>query len=155
VRITNLNDLTAVDATLAILFQKALRARNNSHSPYSKFQVGAAIRLQDGMCYSGCNVENASYGMTICAERTAVTKARSENGTLKSGDIQVVLVITDSGDSPAPPCGGCRSVMAEFDTAETLVYASNLDGSVIREFTAGELLPYSFEREFAAQLAAQ
>ncbi len=136
------------------LYAKAKVARESAFAPFSKFQVGAAIRLADGSEYAGCNVENASYGMTICAERTAITKAVSERPGMKPGDIAVVFVVTDTGDNPAPPCGGCRSVLAQFDTEDTEVYASNLDGTVIRVFKAGELLPYSFEREFAATLAA-
>jgi cytidine deaminase len=135
-------------------FARASVARRNTYSPYSKFAVGAAIVLHNGEEFAGCNVENAAYGSTVCAERAAILGARSVSTKVVSGSIAVVFIVTDTGDDPACPCGACRGVIAEFGSESTKVYASNLDGSVIWEFTMGELLPYSFEMRSGAQVLA-
>src|SRR6202167_1043963 len=90
--------------------RSAKKAMKNAHAPYSKFRVGAAILLSNGKLFSGCNVENASYGMTNCAERTAIFSAVAELGPI---DIRAVLVVNDRG-VPCSPCGACRQVIYEF-----------------------------------------
>ena len=92
------------------LFQAAIRAQKNSHSPYSGCKVGAALRTQKDQIFSGCNVENATYGATVCAERTAIANAVSASGKLQ---IKEMVVVT-SASPPWPPCGICRQVLAEF-----------------------------------------
>ena len=122
------------------LFEKAAEARLRSYSPYSQCKVGAAIRLSNQSIFSGCNVENASYGGTVCAERTAILKAVSETGTpLK---IEEIVVVTDA-TPPWPPCGLCRQVIAEFAAPHAQIHAMNLQGEC-RTSTFEELLPQAF-----------
>ena len=122
------------------LFKKACAARKKSYSPYSQFKVGAAIQLSNKKVFSGCNVENSSYGGTVCAERTAIFKAVSESGPKIV--IEEVVVVTDA--SPAwPPCGLCRQVIAEFSTPKTKIHAMNLKGEC-RTSSFEELLPQAF-----------
>ena len=132
----------AVPAPLKELYEAARQSREKSHSPYSKQKVGAAIRTQDGRIFGGCNVENSSYGGTVCAERVAIFKAVSEQGRFK---IAEVMVVTDASP-PWPPCGLCRQVIAEFGREpdqEVLVHAANLQGE-IRSVTFTELFPDAF-----------
>ena len=100
----------------------AVEARKNAHAPYSKYLIGAALKLSNGVVTRGCNIENASYGGTVCAERVAIWKALSEN---PNGKIEEIVVVSDA-EQPWPPCGLCRQVMAEFSTPETLVHAGDL-----------------------------
>jgi cytidine deaminase len=125
-----------MDALLAA----AVEARGNAFAPYSKFRVGAAVELADGRIVTGCNVENASYGLTICAERVAIFKAVSEGA--RPGDFRRVAVCADT-ERLTPPCGACRQILWEFcgDVPVTLV---NLAGAT-REFTVGQLLPEAFD----------
>ncbi len=121
------------------LWKQAVKARTKSHSPYSKVKIGAAVRLANGKIYSGCNIENASYGATVCAERVAIWKAQSENKKIKISEICVV-----SDRKPAwPPCGLCRQVLAEFANGKTLVHVGGLKG-VVESYTLDELLPAAF-----------
>lgn len=120
------------------LIQAAIEARKNAYVPYSKFQVGAAL-LADGKVYGGCNVENASYGLTNCAERTAIFKAASE-GQRK---IEAIAIIADT-EGPVSPCGACRQVIAEFSDENTKVYLTNLKGDVT-EWTISQMLPGFFQ----------
>jgi cytidine deaminase len=126
---------TAVQAKLVKLAQKAMR---NAHAPYSKFKVGAAILLTDGATFSGCNVENASYGMTNCAERTAIFSAVAELGP--KIQIRAVTVVNDHG-VPCSPCGACRQVIYEFGPDATIFFQS-ADGP--KEAHITELLPEGF-----------
>src|ERR1700688_3583566 len=95
----------------AKLLQSAKRVMKNAHAPYSKFRVGAAVLLSNGKIFSGCNVENASYGMTNCAERTAIFSAVAQLGP--KIEIRAVSVVNDQG-LPCSPCGACRQVIYEF-----------------------------------------
>lgn len=118
------------------LMDCAIKARENAYSPYSYFAVGAALLCEDGTLYEGCNIENASYGLTNCAERTAIFKAVSE-GHIK---FKALAVVADT-EGPCAPCGACRQVMAEFKIP--LIIMGNLMGN-IKIVTIEELLPFSF-----------
>ncbi len=120
------------------LYKIALKATENSYSPYSNFKVGAALIAESGEIYTGCNVENASYGGTMCAERTAVFKAVS------CGDRKFVkIAIAESGDGDCTPCGLCRQVLSEFSKDGSLIVVCKSEGK-LKEFTLKELLPCSF-----------
>jgi len=121
-----------------MLVEKAIEARSKAYVPYSKFQVGAAIITSNDHLYLGCNIENASYGLTNCAERTAIFKAVSEGDT----EIKAIAVVGDT-EGPVSPCGACRQVIAEFATEETKIYLANLNGDV-KETTISEILPGYF-----------
>lgn len=123
------------------LHEAAIQAQKNSYSPYSKFKVGSAIKLSNGKIYSGCNIENASYGGTVCAERVAIWKALSEYPGEK---ITEVLVVTDTKKA-WPPCGFCRQVIAEFAAKTVKIHTSNLKG-IQGTFSMKDLLPESFDR---------
>ena len=118
------------------LMDCAIKARENAYSPYSHFAVGAALLCEDGSLYEGCNIENASYGLTNCAERTAIFKAVSEGHT----KFKALAVVADT-EGPCAPCGACRQVMAEFKIP--LIIMGNLMGN-IKIVTIEELLPFSF-----------
>lgn len=118
------------------LMDCAIKARKNAYSPYSHFAVGAALLCEDGTLYEGCNIENVSYGLTNCAERTAIFKAVSE-GHIK---FKALAVVADT-EGPCAPCGACRQVMAEFKIP--LIIMGNLMGN-IKIVTIEELLPFSF-----------
>lgn len=125
------------DQLIALAWQAAEKA----YAPYSHWQVGAAALGEDGRVYTGCNVENASYGLTVCAERIALFKMVSE-GCRRFTALAVV-----SGEScDGTPCGACRQVMSEFATPDTPVYVAGRDGSCLA-VTVGELLPYAFAKE--------
>ncbi len=119
------------------LQQVALVARDNAYAPYSKFRVGAAIEMEDGTIFGGANVENSAYPQTICAERSAIVSAISSGHR----QIRTVYVVAEPA---AFPCGGCRSVIAEFGSPETEVIVANPEGEVKR-LSLSELLPFSFE----------
>jgi cytidine deaminase len=123
------------------LEQAATKVMKNAHAPYSKFRVGAAIMLKNGRVFSGCNVENASYGMTNCAERTAIFTAVAELGP--KIEIQAVAVTNDRGMA-CSPCGACRQVIYEFGPNAT-VFFQGLDGPKQAHIT--ELLPEGFRFE--------
>lgn len=123
------------------LLELAKQARGNAYVPYSKFPVGAAILTGDGSVVTGCNIENASFGLTNCAERTAIFKLISEG----KSDIQMIAVVADTA-GPVSPCGMCRQVMAEFCSPDTRVILSNLNGQS-KETTVEQLLPFSFTKE--------
>ena len=120
------------------LIREAIEARKNAYAPYSNYKVGAALITADGKIYRGCNVENAAYGPSLCAERTAIVKAVSE------GDrgIKAIAVVTENGGAP---CGPCRQVMREFNPALTVII-SDLQGNA-RVFSLPDLLPESFGPE--------
>ena len=103
----------------AKLLQAATKVMKNAHAPYSNFRVGAAILLSNGKIFSGCNVENASYGMTNCAERTAIFSAVAQLGP--KIEIRAVSVVNDQG-VPCSPCGACRQVIYEFGPDATIFF---------------------------------
>ncbi len=118
------------------LMDCAIKARENAYSPYSHFAVGAALLCEDGTLFEGCNIENASYGLTNCAERTAIFKAVSEGHvTFKA------LAVDADTEGPCAPCGACRQVVAEFKIP--IIIMGNLMGNV-KIVTIEELLPFSF-----------
>lgn len=125
------------------LAQLAIAAREQAFAPYSGFLVGAAIETTDGTIYTGCNIENASYGLTVCAERVAIWKAMSEG--VRPGQFRAIAVAADS-PRPTPPCGACRQILSEFAPQATVTLV-NLQGET-REFTVAELLPESFNDSF-------
>lgn len=116
-----------LDPQLLKLHQAACTARDNAYAPYSGYKVGAAIRTSNGKIFSGCNVENSSYGGTVCAERVAIQNAVAACGKI---EIEEVLVVTDA-TPPWPPCGLCRQVIAEFAKPSAKVHASTLEGDMI------------------------
>ena len=118
------------------LMDCAIKARENAYSPYSHFAVGAALLCEDGTLFEGCNIENASYGLTNCAERTAIFKAVSEGHT----KFKALAVVADT-EGPCAPCGACRQVMVEFKIP--LIIMGNLMGD-IKIVSIEELLPFSF-----------
>lgn len=124
----------------ARLVQEALKARENAYAPYSGFKVGAALLTRDGRVFHGCNVENASYGLTCCAERTAFFSALAAG--CRPGSF-AALAVAAEGEKPVSPCGACRQVLHELGGATLPVLAANLSGAVQR-FTADELLPEAF-----------
>ena len=120
------------------LVSACLTAREQSYSPYSKFRVGAALLTESGHIITGCNVENASYGLTICAERTALVKAVSE-GHRK---FRAIAVSTDV-DASILPCGACRQFISEFGEMRVLSVSS--DGNKVKEISVEEMLPHCFK----------
>jgi cytidine deaminase len=124
------------------LKNKAIGAMNQSYSPYSVRQVGSVIKLTNGKEYTGCNIENSSFGATVCAERVAVWKAVSEEG----GDIRIaqVVVATDA-TPPWAPCGLCRQVVNEFAAPDCVIFLVNKSGEE-KHYLHRELLPNGFDR---------
>jgi cytidine deaminase len=121
------------------LVEAAAAVRKNAHAPYSGFAVGAAVLDQHGRIHSGCNVENASYGLSVCAERNAVA-AMTAAGERR---IKALAVVTDT-DPPTSPCGACRQVLVEF--GQFPVILANLSGERVRT-SVGDLLPDAFTPE--------
>jgi cytidine deaminase len=123
------------------LIEAAKEARLQSVAPFSNFLVGAAVRTEDGKVYTGCNVESASYGLTVCAERVAIWKALSE-GERKFSELAVVA----DTESLTPPCGTCRQIIWEFARGAKIVFA-NLEGTT-ETFEIKDLLPRAFDARF-------
>ncbi|MCP3103259.1 cytidine deaminase [Myxococcus sp. K15C18031901] len=124
------------------LFEDATRVRERAHVPYSRFPVGAAILYADGSVVAGCNVENATYGLTVCAERNAFAA-----GVAQGRSRPVAVAIVANTDVPCPPCGMCRQVMAEFAGNALSVRSRTPKGDEAR-YTLGELLPHAFTKDF-------
>lgn len=120
------------------LIQQAIQARDNAYAPYSKYKVGAALLTTEGKVFQGCNVENASYGPSMCAERVAVFKAVSEG----YNEFQAIAVATVNGGTP---CGVCRQVLREF-APKLIVVVSDVEHNH-QVFTLSDLLPHSFGPE--------
>ena len=119
------------------LYEAACQAREKAYAPYSHFSVGAAVRAADGRIFTGCNIENASYGLSLCAERCAIFA-----GVKEGAREFTALCVTADTLGPVSPCGACRQVMVEF--AIPRIFLTNLQGAC-KEMTAAELLPYAFE----------
>ncbi|MGU7784445.1 cytidine deaminase [Burkholderia sp. PU8-34] len=128
--------------TLALI-DAAKAAREKAYAPYSRFKVGAALRTKDGKVFHGCNVENASYGLCNCAERTALFAAIAAG--YRPGDFSAIAVVGES-EGPIAPCGACRQVMIELGTPSLDVVLANLKGDV-RVTRADALLPDAFYLE--------
>lgn len=127
------------DEQISNLIDKAIAARQRAHCPYSKFSVGAALLEEGGRVVMGCNVENISYGLTICAERTAITSAVIEG----MSKFQAIAIVADMGQQVVGPCGACRQVLAEFCSPEFEIYLSRPSGEYVKT-TLGTLMPDSF-----------
>ena len=121
------------------LILKAKEGMLRAHAPYSHFRVGAAVETSSGKVFIGCNVENASYGATICAERTALVSAVAA-GEKK---IKNIAIITETAE-PVTPCGVCRQFMVEFCAPSTKVVCASSLNSKTNEYTVKELLPFAF-----------
>ncbi len=119
-----------------LLIDLAKEARRRAYAPYSNYPVGAVLRTRSGKMFTGCNVENAAYPTSICAERTAIFKAVSEG----EKEFDVIAVVTPNGGTP---CGSCRQVMSEFGL-DTLVLVANAEGQLVLETTVAGLLPEAF-----------
>ena len=124
--------------TMSELMREAVKARGRAYAPYSRFPVGAALLLADGTVVQGCNVENASYGLSCCAERNAVYAA------VAAGDraIDAVAIVADT-DIPVAPCGACRQVLTEFNPAMAVIMVSRR--GAVKTMRLDRLLPYSFQ----------
>lgn len=127
------------------LQRAATLAAENAHAPYSKFRVGAALLLDDGATVTGCNVENASYGLTICAERSAVVRAVSEKGP----QVRIRAIAVDNLNGAASaPCGACRQVLSEFALDDAIIFFPAVHSTGERGFENRpffDLLPFSFK----------
>jgi cytidine deaminase len=120
------------------LLQSAREAMQRAYAPYSHFKVGAALLTSEGRIFSGCNVENASYGLTNCAERTAIFSAVAQTGPDLS--IQAIVVLNDQ-EAPSSPCGACRQVIYEFGADAIVLFPA---ASGLKELSIAELLPEGF-----------
>jgi cytidine deaminase len=129
------------DADLDALMSAACEAAAHAYAPYSRFRLGAAI-LIDGRVVTGVNVENSSYPLSVCAERTAVGAAVSAGAR----SLRAVAVAALDSEEPVPPCGGCRQVLTEFGGPDTVVLLEGSGGARAR-YTLGELLPHAFSLE--------
>lgn len=120
------------------LINAAVKARVRAYTPYSKFKVGAAVLVDSGKIYSGCNIENASLGGTVCAERVAIVKAVSE------GYKGILAIAIAGGDKPLYPCGMCRQVMTEFAAPDMPIICTDRNGSTYEIYELAELMPSAF-----------
>ena len=123
-----------------LLVKAARDAAGRAYCPYSGYPVGAAVLTSDGQVYTGCNVENASSGLTVCAERVAIFKAVSSG----CREFAAIAVVGGTSRDPALPCGACRQVMAEFAGDGLRVFVAGLTGRKVVAATLGELLPQAF-----------
>lgn len=124
------------------LIDAAVAARKMAHAPYSTFYVGAAMRDEQGRVFGGCNIENASYPQGWCAEPSAIS------ALIMAGGRRITEVaVMGNGDTLCTPCGGCRQKIREFAADDVMIHCCTEDGRLIRSFTLGELLPFSFGPE--------
>jgi len=131
------------------LFEAALKAANNSYSPYSRFRVGAAILCADGSVITGTNVENRSFGLTLCAERSALVKAIG----MGKRDFSAIAIATPDAAYPVSPCGACRQVLSEFFAPDTPVRFGNSENSCV-ETTIAALFPFDALHELGSNKKA-
>lgn len=122
------------------LIEEALKMREKAYIPYSSFPVGAALLTKSGKLYTGCNIENAAYPVTCCAERVAIFKAISD-GEREFAEMAVAADMK----RPVPPCGSCRQVMSEFFDSETVIHLTNNE-KMVKTVSMEELLPFSFQQ---------
>jgi homotetrameric cytidine deaminase len=135
-----MNDQYAIEPALKSLVEFARQAALHSYSPYSHFRVGAALKLTNGEIVTGANVENISYGLTLCAERSAVVRAVAQFGP----EIRIEAVaVANLNDGASPPCGACRQVLAEFILPDAPVIFPAAGG--LRTMPFSELLPLAFD----------
>ena len=132
------------------LIAEARAAREKAYAPYSNFKVGAAVLTRDGKMYHGCNIENASYGLTNCAERTAFFSAIADG--YKPGDFAQIAVVGDT-EGPVSPCGACRQVILELGGGDLVVILANLENAVDISSPAA-LLPGAFSNADLSSAAA-
>lgn len=125
------------------LVYQAIEAREMSYSPYSKFAVGAALLTKNDEVYLGTNIENAAFGLSMCAERNAIYNAYCHG--VSQEDIEAIAIVADT-DLPVSPCGSCRQVLSELFPKSGKIYLANMHGD-IKETTIDELLPYSFDSD--------
>ena len=125
------------------LVYQAIEAREMSYSPYSKFAVGAALLTKNDEVYLGTNIENAAFGLSMCAERNALYNAYCHG--ISQEDIEAIAIVADT-ELPVSPCGSCRQVLSELFPKSGKIYLANMHGD-IKETTVDELLPYSFDSD--------
>jgi cytidine deaminase len=133
------------DEQVGALVEAASQARERAYAPYSNFRVGAALLTGDGTIYPGCNIENGSYGMTLCAERAAVANAIIHGRR----DFVAIALIAETDDAPVMPCGGCRQVLVEFNPYLVIISANTVGQR--RVLGLDELLPHHFNFNTAAR----
>ena len=133
-------DESKVPEDVRLLLDEAKDVMKNAFAPFSKFKVGAAIRTEKGNVYRGCNVENASLGGTICAERGAAMASVASEGY---GRFKAIAIASGS-DDPAPPCAICRQFLAQFTDPDVPVYLISVKSGVLKKFRFGILMPYAF-----------
>jgi cytidine deaminase len=124
------------------LIDAAKQARRKAHAPYSRFLVGAAMRDEQGRVHGGCNIENAAYPQGWCAEPSAISALIMAGGTRITE-----VAVMGNGDALCTPCGGCRQKIREFASDDVTIHCCAEDGRLLRSFTLGELLPFSFGPE--------
>ncbi|HOV53578.1 MAG TPA: cytidine deaminase [Fervidobacterium sp.] len=134
-----IQDLKEDKTGIGELISIAKDVMKNAYVPYSNFKVGAALLTKSGKIYTGVNIENSSFGLTNCAERTAIFKAISEG----EREFETLVVVADT-EEPVSPCGACRQVMSEFGDFEVVL--TNLKGDIIQT-SVNQLLPYSFDKD--------
>jgi len=134
-----IQDLKEGKMSIGELIGIAKDVMKNAYVPYSNFKVGAALLTKSGKIYTGVNIENSSFGLTNCAERTAMFKAISEG----EREFETLVVVADT-EEPVSPCGACRQVMSEFGDFEVVL--TNLKGDIIQT-SVNQLLPYSFDKD--------
>lgn len=127
------------------LIESAIMARGFAFAPFSNFAVGACVETKDERVFTGCNIENATYGLTVCAERVAVWKALSEGAR----EFRRIAVVADT-ETLAPPCGACRQILWEFCGGDLVIVLANLRGASERLMLA-DLYPRAFDREFLTE----
>jgi cytidine deaminase len=134
-----------IDPITQTMFNKAIQTMAKAHVPYSNFHVGACLLADDGKYYTGCNIENVSYRVTVCAEQCAISNMIAHGGKhIKE------MVIVAEGEKIISPCGACRQMILEFAEPATKIYMFN-ENSQMRAATIAELLPGAFDKEFLAR----
>jgi cytidine deaminase len=133
------------------LIESARQAARNAHAPYSRFGVGAALLMRDGSVMTGCNFENASYGLSLCAETVALAKANSEGRLRDVAEVAVIGgAIADghvTGTTPVSPCGRCRQVLneaAQLSGHDLIIHCAAAEGDAVSTYRLSELLPHAF-----------